>query len=135
MGQIFNRIKNITKSYINDKDKEQIPVVNIDDYESDLERQINEAARQSGSANANNKESRNTSAGTSAKMDISLAYKILGVSQNATVEEIKAAYKTLIKQYHPDKIEDMGDEIKSVARKKTQEINSAYNFLKENRNF
>ena len=29
-------------------------------------------------------------------------YEVLGISQNATDDEIKAAYRKLAKQYHPD---------------------------------
>ncbi len=52
-------------------------------------------------------------------------YEILGVSKNATQEEIKEAYKELIKKYHPDVYQ--GD--KTFAEKKTKEINNAYDIL------
>lgn len=52
-------------------------------------------------------------------------YKILGVSPNATDEEIKKAYRRLAKQYHPDR--NPGD---PVAAKKMQQINDAYDQIK-----
>ena len=33
-------------------------------------------------------------------------YEVLGIKENATDEEIKAAYKELVKKYHPDKYID-----------------------------
>jgi DnaJ-domain-containing protein 1 len=62
-------------------------------------------------------------------------YKILEVNQNFTNEEIKKAYKQLIIQYHPDKTTNLGIEIQNLAKKKTQEINEAYNFIRKKRNF
>ena len=52
-------------------------------------------------------------------------YKILGVSPNATDDEIKQAYRRLAKQYHPDR--NPGDE---AAAKKMQQINAAYEQIK-----
>lgn len=52
--------------------------------------------------------------------------EILGVPYTADEEEIRAAYKNLIKQYHPDKVSHLGDDIKSVAEAKTKEINKAF---------
>ncbi|MEM2121525.1 MAG: molecular chaperone DnaJ [Candidatus Woesearchaeota archaeon] len=53
-------------------------------------------------------------------------YKILGVSRNATQEEIKKAYKKLAKQYHPDL--HKGDKEKE---EKFKEINEAYRVLSD----
>lgn len=52
-------------------------------------------------------------------------YKVLGVSPDASDEEIKTAYRRLAKQYHPDR--NPGDE---TAAKKMQEINDAYDQIK-----
>ena len=52
-------------------------------------------------------------------------YSILGVSKKASDEEIKAAYKALIRKYHPDNYGD-DNPLKDLANEKTQEINQAY---------
>ena len=52
-------------------------------------------------------------------------YKVLGVSRDASDEEIKRAYRALAKQYHPDR--NPGD---TEAAKKMQQINAAYEQIK-----
>ena len=51
-------------------------------------------------------------------------YKILGVSPNATDDEIKTAYRQLAKKYHPDNY--AGSPIADLASEKMKEINEAY---------
>ena len=53
-------------------------------------------------------------------------YKILGVSRNATQEEIKKAYRKLALKYHPDR--NPGDK---EAEEKFKEINEAYAVLSD----
>ena len=52
-------------------------------------------------------------------------YKVLGVSPNATDDEIKQAYRRLAKKYHPDR--NPGD---AEAARKMQEVNAAYEQIK-----
>lgn len=53
-------------------------------------------------------------------------YDILGVSKSASSDDLKKAYRKLAMQYHPDK--NPGD---AAAQKKFQEINEAYDTLKD----
>ncbi len=53
-------------------------------------------------------------------------YEVLGVSRNATPEEIKKAFKKLAKQYHPDLNPDS-----KTAEEKFKEINEAYEVLSD----
>lgn len=54
-------------------------------------------------------------------------YEVLGVSPSASEEEIKSAYKALVKKYHPDQYQD--SPLSDVAEEKMAEINDAYDTI------
>ncbi len=58
-------------------------------------------------------------------------YEILGVSSNATEDQIKDAYRELARKYHPDKY--INNPLAGLAAEKMQEINWAYDELMKNR--
>ena len=58
-------------------------------------------------------------------------YEVLGVSENATDEEVKKAYKELVKKYHPDKYTD--NSLSDLAAEKIKEINIAYDTIMRQR--
>ncbi len=51
-------------------------------------------------------------------------YEVLGVSKNASDEEIKNAYRALARKYHPDNYAD--NPLSDLASEKMKEINEAY---------
>ena len=53
-------------------------------------------------------------------------HEVLGVSPDATAEDIRQAYSLQMSKYHPDKVAELGPEIQSVARQMTQRLNVAY---------
>jgi len=63
------------------------------------------------------------------------AYKILGVSPNASIDEIKKAYRKLAKENHPDKFAHLGEEVKRNAEEKFVKIQEAYEKIKKEKGF
>ncbi len=57
-------------------------------------------------------------------------YTVLNVSRSASQKEIKAAYRMLAGQYHPDKVLHLGDEFRELAEIRFKEIQSAYEALR-----
>lgn len=57
-------------------------------------------------------------------MAVTDPYKVLGVSPDASEEEVKSAYRQLVKKYHPDNYAD--SPLADLANEKMQEVNDAY---------
>ena len=61
--------------------------------------------------------------------DKSKYYTILGLSKNASQDEIKKAYHKLAKEHHPDRFVNSSDSEKKYHENKMKEINDAYENL------
>jgi len=64
-----------------------------------------------------------------AKTANNLDYDILGIAQNATQEEVKKAYRSLVKIHHPDNFAQHSDYQQKLASEKFIEIQNAYERL------
>jgi hypothetical protein len=53
-------------------------------------------------------------------------FAVLGLSSAATIEDVRKAYKTLIKQNHPDRVHGMAPIFRALAEAETKKINAAY---------
>lgn len=53
-------------------------------------------------------------------------FRILEIQPSARIDEVKAAYKRRMQEYHPDKVASLGKELRDLADAKSKEINAAY---------
>lgn len=60
-------------------------------------------------------------------------YAILEIDRNATFDEIRKAYHLQAGRYHPDKVSHLGEEFQSLANRKFQDIQWAYQTLAKTR--
>ncbi|HQS65663.1 MAG TPA: DnaJ domain-containing protein [Sulfuricurvum sp.] len=66
---------------------------------------------------------------------IDQAYSLLSITNTVSNDEVKRAYRALVKQYHPDIIKAQGasEDYIQTATAKVQEINAAYEMIKKQR--
>lgn len=132
MGQILNRFTRFVKSGLTPDEeirKAQQTIGSKDDELRKIIEDLNEVKKQE------QKKQESDTKEEPAKMSAGLAYSILDIPQNATKEQIKAAYRVKLKEYHPDKVAHLGEELKQLATKKTLQINAAYDFIKNLKDF
>jgi DnaJ like chaperone protein len=61
------------------------------------------------------------------------AYKILDITQTATNEEVKKAYRAMAKKYHPDKLQSKDPALVKGAQEKFQKVQVAYETIQKER--
>jgi len=63
------------------------------------------------------------------------AYKILEIDKSATDAEVKKAFRTMAKKYHPDKIQNMDEAYIKGAEEKFRKVQEAYEKIQKERGF
>jgi DnaJ like chaperone protein len=61
------------------------------------------------------------------------AYKILEIDKSVPDHEVKKAYRTMAKKYHPDKIRDMDEAYRKGAEEKFRKVQEAYETIQKER--
>lgn len=95
-------------------------------YERDRRSRDQNQARTSRGDNGDSDSKQEKTASTRSKDP----YTVLNVNRNASWEEIRASYRVLANQYHPDKVLHLGDEFRELAETRFKEIQSAYEALR-----
>jgi DnaJ-domain-containing protein 1 len=57
------------------------------------------------------------------------ACRVLQLNRPFTTDELRAAYRQQMSQYHPDKVNSLAPEFRELAESKSKEINRAYEML------
>tara|TARA_B110000091_G_scaffold193686_1_gene218883 strand:- start:1355 stop:2113 length:759 start_codon:yes stop_codon:yes gene_type:complete len=65
--------------------------------------------------------------------DSDTSYKILETEKSSSNDELKSAYRKMVKKYHPDKLQGLGEEHLKGANEKFQSIQAAYEKIKNER--
>lgn len=112
-------------------------------YERDFkkkarERKEKESYSRYNYSNSNNKqeerrEYKQSSSYSRVSTELEKAYSVLGLSSDASVDDIKKMKRELLKKYHPDLYTSQGEMAVEQATIKSQKINQAYEMIMKNR--
>ncbi len=61
------------------------------------------------------------------------AYKILGIEKDASDDDVKKAYRSMAMKHHPDKVANLGEDVRKAAEEKFKSIQNAYERIKRER--
>ncbi len=97
-------------------------------YRNHLRKYPARATQESGGQDQRERSSRAEAEASEGSFD---PYEILSIDSSASGEEIQAAYKASMHEYHPDKVAHLGEELQKVAHRKAVEIQQAYEQLRK----
>lgn len=64
---------------------------------------------------------------------LAAAYKVLEIDENASDIELKKAYRRMAVRFHPDKVAQLGDDVRRGAEEKFKKVGEAYELIKKDR--
>ncbi len=97
-------------------------------YRSRLRQYVARTTQESGRHHQRERSSRAQAEASEGSSD---PHEILGIDASASGDEIQAAYKARMHEYHPDKVAHLGEELQKVAHRKAVEIQQAYEQLRK----
>ena len=65
--------------------------------------------------------------------DANWAFKVLEISENASEQEVKKAYRKMAMKYHPDRLVDSGEEVQKAAQETFLKVQEAYDHICKNK--
>ncbi len=65
--------------------------------------------------------------------DASAAYSVLGITPDATDDEVRTAYRRMAMKNHPDKVATLGPDVQKAAAEKFRQVQEAYETIKKSR--
>ncbi len=65
--------------------------------------------------------------------DASAAYSVLGITPDATDDEVRTAYRRMAMKNHPDKVATLGPDVQKAAAEKFRQVQEAYETIKKER--
>jgi len=137
--QIFDRISRIIKSNKSDFSHNLNDI--FEDEDDELKRIIDElnsekkTSGKSGDQNKYNYYSNVEEPKTDFPEEIKNAFMVLGISYVSDNEQIKSVYKKKMKEFHPDKVSHLSEDIRKRAETRAKDINEAYNKIRKFKGF
>lgn len=125
---ILDRITRIAKSYLNTTSyNSPFGYQNQRETEDEELKRIIEELNAPKSESAPRQQQRKSS--SLYPPEVRKAYKMLGLREGSSKDEIKQAYRRFMRAYHPDRVAAQSKEKQDEAKLRTQEANEAYEIL------
>jgi len=132
MGQIIDRIINLARAYVSDLDARSDWAESMLDSDDDELRKIIEELASGSPPTGDTSPGRGSARERPPVIppEVAEAYTVFGLTSTATSDDVKATYRKLMIQWHPDRFVNGTPAEQDAAQHRTRQINAAYIILR-----